>query len=574
MAVLREGTGFGNPETLTKTMNTLMTQGSWETTDPKRGNRAPALMIEVEGETADGLNAGEVWLSALMGDFNAADWAGALEWLPPRQSVWTVFDVTSCYIERSQDKRWDLDEHRFVRTYRVPIRALPHARSRDKTITPAQPSSAFVDVQIDSGTSTSGWSARWNLGIDPNGGTAITPTVVSGHIRVTRSTGPSSYESVGLRRNVTIPTDTPYLRVDRRTYQAATSPAHDIYVTTSTGARYSMPAVAATKTDVGGGITQTISYYRVPADISNVEVVATIDRNVTGAYLEVDQLRRVSSLPPSSTGRQKVQTLIPGGSAPAEGSLQVESAAATKLDRVIVYTYPLGRPMPTLAAYRVSPTTGQIADTDTIHGQRWPLANIVAFEIPAWALHVQGMAALYAKVRCDTASATLSWTMSAVVGDTYVASKTGRVTVTGPSSRWQMVALGLVDVPGARIGTNGRVRITMVKSAGSGTLWFDEGWTFGVDENSALSIVDCGEGAASVGASASQLWIDAPSAVAPAGSVTAGHGGRANEYAPSDYVHQVHRFPAEGVSVLTAAFGSEPKTGLDHFRRWTHHAGS
>ena len=159
--VIADGTGFGSPEPLIRTMNTLMTQGTWETLGPLQ-NRDPALVIEITGDTPDGLNAGEVWLSALMG-------SGALERLPPDQTVWTVFDVIWSYIQRTTDARWDLDDAAYVRYYRIPIRSLPHARSPELTVTPAAPSTV-VDVVVTDGSSATGWAGAY---VNPGGGSKI-----------------------------------------------------------------------------------------------------------------------------------------------------------------------------------------------------------------------------------------------------------------------------------------------------------------------------------------------------------------------------------------------------------------
>lgn len=567
VAVIADGTGFGNAEPLTQTFNTLMTQGSWEGLK-KFGNRAPALVIEIEGKTADGLNAGEVWLSSLMRP-------GTLEWLPPGHTVWTVFDVVTAHIERSYDEAWDLDETRWVRRYLIPIRALPNARSRTLTITPATPTMAtpMVDVQIDGGSSVTGWSAQIRpitadlvVG-DP---TPVTPTVVSGAVRASATFAARGLLELRYGLSSAVPTDTPYLRVDLA-YTRVDIPKLIV------NGEVTVPPALIQGTSSGGVWTGSI-YYRLPAGVTWVRLSGEATGGGGTSYVQVDQLRRQSRLPDIGTGRQKITALYPGGSAPAAGTLSIVSATSARLDRTIVYTYPMGRPSPNLMQHRTQSLT-VTPDTDTLNGGRYALSSAIVFDVPVGQLHTNGLASVYAKLWSVAGPTVLQWTVAAMMGSTAISSDSystdiADTTVPGVGQRWAAVPLGLIHLPGVHLGAGGFVRITMQKASGSGTLWIDDAWTFAADADSALTIVDCGSGTAAIGGPASELWIDAPSPVAPAGRVTVSHSGRTNERSPVGYNSQVHRFPAGGVSVLTAAFGSEPITSLQHYRAWTHHAGS
>lgn len=568
--VIKDGTGFGNREPLTRTINTLMTQGSWEVID-QFANRAPALVIEIEGETGDGLNAGEVWLSDLMKP-------GSLEWLPPRQSVWTVFDVVSCYIDRTEDGDWDLDEDRWIRVYRVPIKALPHARSQQLTVTPAQPAGEPVDVLVTDGSTAAGWRAGWSRTAPSPAGGTLTPTVVSGAVRATYPDDDPAVRNdmaVFLEYDFgsVVPAETPYLQVDLR--RVMTTPnSYTAIATTADGERAMVHARQSTEANLGGNVRAVTLHYLLPAGTTKVRITATTPQvsNFAPTYVEVDQVRRQSRLPESGTGRQKVASLYPGGSAPTDGSLHV-SHPTDALGKVIVATYPLGRPSPALMQYRTALSqTALVEDATMINGARWQIqTQDLELTVPDAALPTRGLAALWVKIS-HIVAITVRWTIQPLAGGVAVGTpQTGEVAFTGAGQ--QLVPLGLVDLPGWVVGPDGAVRITFERISSTGGVAFDEVYAFGQDEYSGLTIVDAGSGAVSSGGASNQLWVNAPSVDHPAGEVLIGTNFGDARWPSTIRSTQVHKFPRDGVSVLTATLDAvDALTDLTHYMRWTHHA--
>ena len=267
------------------------------------------------------------------------------------------------------DARWDLDDAAYVRYYRIPIRSLPHARSPELTVTPAAPSTV-VDVVVTDGSSATGWAGAY---VNPGGGsTPITPAVVSGAVRVT---GSSSSPAGTLQADYTlpsIPAETPYLRVDARSFRSQSSSAQYFFKVNGTWV-YAAPAARVSANPSTDLYTAT-SYYRIPAGATDVRVTSQITGLKVSPYVEVDQIRRLSQLPVSVTDRQKLASLYPGGSAPAQGSLHV-SHPSTALGKTIVHTYPLGRPSPALMQYWLSGAATPTPDTAAINGQRIPFGT-------------------------------------------------------------------------------------------------------------------------------------------------------------------------------------------------------
>lgn len=571
--VLSEGTTFGNSEPLVRTISTLMTQGSWEALGPF-GNRAPAIVVEIEGETADALNAGEVWLSALMGP-------GELEWLPPGQTVWTVFDAVWCYINRSEDDRWDLDENVWKRRYAIPIKSLPNARSQSLTLMAAEGAGTITDVLVTDGSSATGWTGGWNRSKPVFAIGTVTPTVVTGAVRATEPT-PSTDRDVAIYLEYafgsTVPTATPYLRVDVR-WRAASPVSHNGVANTTTGIKQISPARMSTETSGGTGSTAYRArtfYYRLPDGTTTFRhtVSSGVVSSYTPAWVEVDQVRRMSRLPDLGTNRQRALTLIPGGSAPADGSLHV-SHPTDALGKVLVSTFPIGRPSPALMQYRTSAGgSAQVVDATQANGEYWTVTSTpLVLTIPDSGLPTRGAAALWAKVT-NVGAITLGWTLQPQSGGVSVGQpQTGTIVLPSLPAGPQLIGLGLINLPGAVVGADGTVVLTFSRLSAGGTIGFDEIYAFGIDDESALTIVDAGTGTVATGGPSSNMWINAPTSTKPAGEVLIGTSTSDARWPNTIQSQQVHKFPPEGVSMLVLTTNAvAASTDMAYYKRWTHHA--
>lgn len=568
--VLKDGSGLGNTEPLIRTMNTLMTAGSWETLGPF-GNRAPAIVVEVEGQGTDndakaaGLNAGEVWLQTLMRP-------GTLEWLPTGQKVWTVFDVVWCYLDRSDDADWAFMEANWVRRYRIPIKALPHARSPELTYTDAAPTSTIVDTLITDCSTTARFTASWERPGPFNAGTdAVTPTnAVAGWVRATTTT---ARQDTGTLLNLrysfasAVPSATPYVRVDVRLYAGQMAPTARWEIGTTFNG--TVGPARQNLTDLGGGVIGGTVYYRVPTGTTALTISGAMQSGVTNTYIEVDQIRLMSRLPDIGSLRQKFASITPGGSAPADGSLHV--ANTVSLGKTIVYTYPLGRPSPSLMQFKTSGTT-PVADTAAVNNERVPIqSQNLLITIPDLQLPTRGRAALWAKVQVDSGPAVIRWALTPTSGGFNVGqAQTRDVAVFSASV---LVPLGLITLPGAVTGASGAHTLTL-RNVGSGVVSVDEVWAFGMDDYSALTIVDAGTGTPASGGASNNLWINAPSPTKPAGEVLIGTSvSDARWPAVFQAGPAVHKFPAEGVSILVVTCaGADSSTDYTHYKRWKHNA--
>lgn len=567
VTVMKNGTRFGNGDPLIKTINTLSTNGSWEKIS-RFGNRAPALIVKIEGETPAGLNAGGNWLSSLMG-------SGALEWLPPDQQVWTVFDVVSCYIDLTEDEGWDLDETKWIRKYRIPIKALPHSRSRELTLTPALPlaSTPIVDELVTDASSATGWTGAWSGKIVRSGdvSASITPEVVSGRVRVAM---PSVERSIRVVMTSAytfadpVPADTPVLQVDYRLLGATTL----LPATVSVGGGASMTLLPMWATAVDPGTGAGTAYYRLPDGVTALTMRATVrDYEAAGAMIEVDQVRRLSRLPDSGTNRQKVAAITPGGSAPAEGSLHVSHPSAG-LGKVLIFTYPLGRPSPELMQHRYASAT-PAADEATVNGNWIALqTSPLVLRIPDAQLPTRGRATLWARLRVDSAPATVRCLLNTQMPPTIVGkTQTHEVTVGNGSP--VLVPLGLFTLPGATTGPAGVTIVNIARLSG-GDVFVDGVWAGGQDEESALTIVDCGTGTPASGGPSNHMWINAPTGETPAGEILIGTS-LSDARWPSliQAGPEIHRFGRDGVACLTVTCGAtDASTDFAHFKRWDHFA--
>lgn len=565
--VLADGTQFGTLEPLTKTLNTLMTQGSLEVVE-RFENRQPGLAVRIAGRTPAGVNAGEMWLSSLMGP-------GVLEWLPPDQTVWTCFDVVRSHLGRSYDGEWDLDEHRWERTYEVPIKALPYARSQFRAITPALPlaSTPLIDELVNNGSSLTGWSASEVYDAGTRTTIPRTPSVVVGTVRVA-STVERFYSSLQLRYTLAapLPAETPILRFDMLLSNTSSALIRSARVGLESGASVVVPA-AQVYEGVDGEVT---AYFRPPVGAVWVEVDANMSPDDGGEYgpasFSVDEVRRQSRLFGGGAHRQKVAAISPGGSAPAEGSLHVWHPDAG-LGKVIVATYPIDRPSPALMQYRTA-STPATPDSTQINGERVLIQDDdLVLTVPDPLLPSHGLAALWAKVQVDIAPATVTWTLVPTIGGVAVGQvQTESVVI--PAGAEQVVPLGLVTLPGAAMARGGAVVITLRRTAGAGLVSVDEAWPFAQDEASALLIVDCGTGSPAPGGPANHLWVNAPSADKPAGEVLVGTD-PTNAHWPAAILAgpDIHRFGRDGAAVTTVTCGAtDASSEFEHFMRWTHHA--
>lgn len=543
VAVLSEGTQFGNFESLTEVLNTLMTAGAYERAG-RVGNREPSLAIQITGDDADGLNAGEVWLSGLMGP-------GTLEWLPPGQSVWTVFDLTHAVIGRTYDERWDTDETVLKRRYAVPIKALPYARSRDTIVTPAT-DPAFL-ATLATGSSAAEWQR-----LTTDRGEAVT---VSGtYTRLSLTTTPTDPGGRGEFAIVaSLPARAVYLRM---VWRKGTDTADPII-------RVAGESTPPIQTTAASGWTTT--HYFIPnrARGGSPVVVRVGTSSLMTAGLktvDVDEFVALDAINESITGRQKVRAIVPGGSAPTDGTLHMAGAAA--LGDVLIHTYPLGRPSPALMQW--GPQAGTNS-ADSLHG--YFVALPTAFTVPSYAVAPRGGASLLAMLKATTLGAyTLRYKIeSRDPSGGVITSVTSRDIAVTLGVGWSIERLGLPSLPLSTLGEGCSQRITVEKVTGTGTVHLAEAWTLGADEDCATTLLDTAVGSTPP----RHVWLDSPSSEFPAGQVLVG-AARESAYDPANPGDRAarHPFPPEGVSVLSVSALTSVETDLSHRRAWTHHAGT
>lgn len=555
LAVMSEGTEWGNGEPVTRALLSLMSNGSFEVTE-RLGNRSPVLVVEVVGDDPDGLIAGEEALQARVGR------PIELGWLPPLDDTWTVFDVVNSRMDHRMD---DQAELHLTRYWSISLSALPRGRSAKKVITPAV--SVSSPVTIDDCNSMTGWEAY-----RPSGAVL---SVVSGALRSTYDAGVDTgggYYGTSMRRTFSTPVDLTGKRIIAVDWRSSLPVVHGIQIN-------DLPQLGqARRESIAGGWTR--SYYQVPADVTSLQKVdfgCIHPLGGPGQTFEIADIKAMPRLPFTGTSRQQTLTIDPVGSVPAEGTIIIGHPTHS-LGSVLVHSHPFHAgysPMMRPYFWNTGPGGN---DTNSVSGKWSGLTVPNDFAIPSVAVP-PGKAVIWARIACSAAGPVrLRWSLSSYMGGSPVSfeqTATSDIWVETPAA-YQVYPIALVSTPPARTGLSGAIA-GWIKAeswpSGADVAW-DEMWLFALDKG-ALSYAECGTSSPASGGGSNRLWIDAPTGDAPAGGLFAGvRADRADSRRPGGKAFSHNHEFAPGGSIVTVVTSNavDAEVSLEHYPRGHTHA--
>lgn len=325
---LADGTEWGNPETVRRTLRRFLLDGSASVKEYD-DNRTIPLSLRVSADDGLSLAMGEIPLSQLDGRRCELVWQPEDVFSP--KAVFVVVAATLRHVMK------DTREAHLEHFYTLTLECLPHAFSDEYVTVPGLAQAVSTPATVDNCSSATGWSAS-----------GATLSVVSGQIVATVPAGVTDWSVT--RTGAVDFTPDRYLRVTGTGFNPLTS-----VVAATAGGPVVAPRVGA---DGGAGI------YDVGVDAT------ALTFNFHRDYAEYDNtvsfdLLQKQSTPRSAASRQQVATIAVPGSRRTSGSLLIESPGAG-LGDVIVYTgldYD-----PTMSPWTVPGTNRRVADSSMLSG--------------------------------------------------------------------------------------------------------------------------------------------------------------------------------------------------------------
>lgn len=349
---LADGTDWGNPESVRRTLRSALLDGSVSVKE-RDDNRTIPLKLRVSAADGTSLAGGEAALALMDGR------RCELAWTPPDEFAPTaVFVVVAATLRHEMN---DLEELSKRRYYTLTLECLPHAFSDAYVTIPAVAQDVSTPTLIDDCTSLTGWAA-----------TNATLSLSDGAIVVTPPEGPNPADpSSGQGIPITVTaTRTGAIDLTLEPYIAATR----------TGADYTLEALAG-----GAWVSLEASGLDGSDKVFDATELAdlTIDalrftwRDVYGWAQTIENVEKQATLR-SSPSRYQIRTLSAAGSARTTASLLLASAT-TGLGSVVAYSGPAYDPDLSRGA-----TAVRVADGDELSGGHTVVTSGVdAYEIPA-----------------------------------------------------------------------------------------------------------------------------------------------------------------------------------------------
>lgn len=556
----------GNPVSAQTAVRSLLRDGSLVTPDPD-DNRSTVIPVRVTGADSLSLAQGEAALMAKVGRRINVTWVPPDGWAPP-----SVFKILNSSLELVFD---DLDELLCRRVYKLSLTALPYTESETETVTPAQPAVSYT--VIDNGSATTNWTTSTSV----LGATVTGPTVVGGKVTSTVSATSGGYWIAYLTRTASVNLSAyRYLVID----VTSTVPLFDKQAWINGnpgiggGLHSGTPLSLAMVVDLGGGVSRY--FFTLPAG------TGTVTEFTFGGYakwavadtLAIDQVQGTDALPTSGTTRQQTFSMVPGGSVRTQGTVAV-SSAASNLGNTLVFSYPSGFGWtPPLRPWLTSSTT-VTGDGTLVSGARHAIATACAYTIPS-AILPPGSYTIMARLRSGTTATTrINFAAYTQVSGSNVdgGAQGGYADIPFTASVWQVVTLGRLILPVAKVGPAGSVVIVTQRDAGSAaTIDQDEVWLF--HESGDLTLVNCGVTPGTPAVPAKRLWIDAPTLDNPQGSVFVGTAAnRSDSFNPGSYAiaraPYGHNLQPAGMNFFVMTENAtDAVVTSSHYKRWHTHA--
>lgn len=508
---LEFGSDFGAPQSVSAVIASLLIDGEIEMWQ-RDSNRTVSMTVLIEW--SDMLTAAEAEASLIA---EASKQRNLLTinpgdgWGPSN-----VFDTFRAQVTWLRD---DEIEQQGYRRFQLTMQAAPNVRSTEVQIvaaigtgvTPPTPNT----VTVDDCSAIGGWT---------NDGDASTSlSVVSGAIQVVNGASPrGDVTMVRARRDgVVSMSGTPYLAVDM------------VKVVGS----YAYLGSAALVLDGGSALLPFASgpspdnsaYTRVWWNLVGVSSFSTmllrigmIGTATNLAGYAIDKVIRTNVDPSIGTARQQFRSLVVGGTARTEGSLQIQHETAALGDVLVQTMVDDGSGhQPACRQYRVA--GGSVtSDSATASGSYSPLDAVTAetYDVPARTLP-EGSYSILARVKAASTSTPLI-TVSARtrVGSVDAAASSTAEFVSLTAGAWQIVELGRLVLPPTAVpaGSSAVVRLT---ASTASRVDIDDLWLFHTTLG-AYSLVSCGTGTPVIGGPFNRLWLDTATLDRPEPSIWLG----------------------------------------------------
>lgn len=308
---LADGTDWGNPEPVRRTLRRFLADGSSSVKDYD-DNRTIPLSLRVTAADGVALAGGEQALDLIDGR------RCELVWTPPDE-----FSAAAMFKLDHVDLRHKFDDFAEVarreRFYSLTASALPHAYSAEYVTIPAVAQGASTPTLVDNCNSLTGWSSP-NGTLENYGDSVIA----------------SFYSAIAVRLGTVDLTTQPYLAVQ----SGVGSGLFTIEARSGAGAWETLPRIGADGSDtVFDG-----------SDLSN-PIASELRFTSAGSALKLGNIEKQAT-PSSSPGRQQVRVINTPGSRRSPASLLVESPE-DGLGTVLIYSGPSYNPDLTRGATHV-----------------------------------------------------------------------------------------------------------------------------------------------------------------------------------------------------------------------------
>lgn len=381
---IANGTNWGSPESVRRTLRTAMLDGS-RSTKERDDNRTLPLKLRVKAADGSALAGGEQALDLIDGR------RCELVWTPPDAgAAASVFVVD--FADLAHDMK-DLAYKQGELFYTLTLDCLPHAYSDEWLEVPALARTPSTPTLIDDGSSTTNWST--DVG---------SLSASGGAVKVTLPTTVGSTGYVNMRRTAALDLSSePYLRL-----VANQAPIWNYApeVRVLVGSTWHLLTQVATES--GARIYATSGWSAASA----IEVRFRLDYVYTPAdyTFSVDSLHKQATVT-SATSREQIRTIDVPGSRRTPGEIVVESPSGAALDTVVVYAGP--QYDPSLARRATFTRDAEVAGTASFTGAR-SLINATsaaphAFRLPVNELP-EGDYVLWARAKTTAAGHTLTIT--------------------------------------------------------------------------------------------------------------------------------------------------------------------
>lgn len=568
---------WGNPvpqdvaiQSLLQTGAPTVTQG-WD-------NRQQRFLVDIESAESASLAAGEAAFMAEIGIPNTLVYTPEDGFGKP-----TVFEVWTSHLDYLPDDLVETFDSSY--SYALVLTIRPWARALEESITEAievpgedDPGWEPIDAVVDSGSSTSGWSAPGN-----------TVTTSGGIIRVVRASG--SYDGSQLRRIGAISsTETQLLLVDWNFdidgSEAGFAKSMQAYFRRPGTNTYQQLELVASQPAPTAGFTRS-TYALPPAtSFNDMTFIGGADRPISGGtlngsgVLQIDQIRRRNTPPAIGTAHQSLRTIGVLGSVTTDGSLEI-THDTQNLGQVVAYTWIDDQVdyLPPLRPWRLS--SGVVLDDGTtVSGGYNDLDDVVTFEVPVARLP-RGMFQLWGRVRsATTGTHAINWTAQAYIGGVAVGavqSGTARPAF-GNANNWRFVSIArALSLPPVDVadGSTATIRITLVAAdIGGSEIDLDEALLLWLRrDNQKTGAVTYVSGAA---IPFKRLRIDTPTTETPRPRILAGNAEDwTDAYYPAQNVlsWELHEFKPPLMKSFIVTDGAEnAKVRLRHYPRAHSHS--